>query len=131
MSQDPDVYPDGLTYNPTRWLDPSYPTYKAPLTSHPTLVGFPSFGWGRRSCPGVPLAEMELALMIARLMWACSIKRPIDPRTRKEIPVQVEWDNTFNPKALPFEVDFVPRSQARLDLVTKEAKKALVHDPLA
>ena len=46
-------YPDQKIFNPARWVDPSYPTYKEPLTEFPNLRGDTSFGYGNRACPGV------------------------------------------------------------------------------
>ena len=49
ISRDEDLYPDGAEFRPERWLDPSWPTYKEPLTEYPTLRGDIAFGYGKLS----------------------------------------------------------------------------------
>lgn len=56
-----------------RWLNPEYPTFQAPLTKFPNLQRNAAFGFGRRICPGLALAERELFIEITMLMWACSV----------------------------------------------------------
>src|SRR2546421_3377596 len=46
IARDPVAYPDPEAYNPARWLDPSFPTYKEPLTEFPKLMGHHQFGCG-------------------------------------------------------------------------------------
>jgi cytochrome P450 len=42
--------------------------------SHPSKSGHSSFGWGRRICPGAGLAEANLFIALARLLWCFEIK---------------------------------------------------------
>jgi cytochrome P450 len=51
------LYPDLETFIPERWLEPSYPTYKEPLTTYPNLQNYSGFGFGRRICPGQNISE--------------------------------------------------------------------------
>ena len=48
IHREPELYPEPETYNPQRWLDPSFPTYKAPLSEYPNLHNYSNFGFGRR-----------------------------------------------------------------------------------
>ena len=61
ISREPDLYPQSHEFKPERWLDPSWPTYKEPLTEFPTIRGDPAFGYGTRSCPGTELVAVDLS----------------------------------------------------------------------
>lgn len=69
------MYPDPETFNPDRWLNPSFPTYREPLTQYPTLKAHSQFGFGRRTCTGVDIVEQELFLVIGGLAWAFDISK--------------------------------------------------------
>ncbi|KAG9189986.1 hypothetical protein G6011_08074 [Alternaria panax] len=58
--KDKKKYPKGEEFHPERWLEPGWPTFKEPLTKHPTVVGMSSFGWGRRTCLGQQITQDEL-----------------------------------------------------------------------
>ncbi|KAI1350532.1 cytochrome P450 [Xylaria sp. FL0043] len=109
MTRDETTYPDADAFNPARWLEPKYPTYREPLTEHPKLNGFSQFGFGRRTCQGIPLVEQDLYLAMGGMAWAFDIrkKKRLDG---SEVPVH--W-NDFTPlliaKPMPFEFDAVVR----------------------
>ncbi|RMX80617.1 hypothetical protein D0867_16369, partial [Hortaea werneckii] len=74
ISREENMYPKPNQFVPERWLDPSYPTYKEPLTEFPNLRGDISFGYGNRSCPGVDLTYFELCTLFGALAWSFDIK---------------------------------------------------------
>lgn len=130
MSVDPDLYPDGFNFNPARWLDPAYPTYKEPLTIHPNLQHFTSFGFGRRACPGFNFTERSITIMVARFAWACNIKRAVDPATKKQVELNIVYEPVANPRPLPFPAAIEPRSKERTELVKLAVQAAIDSDPL-
>jgi cytochrome P450 len=130
MLRERSMYPDGAVFNPARWLEPQYPTYQEPLTVYPNLQGFVSFGHGRRACPASNFTERSLTILVARIAWGFTIKRKIDPATKKEYPLYIKFEPTANPKPLPFDADIVPRSKARSDLIRKAVREGLSKDPL-
>jgi len=75
IHRDPILYPDPETFNPARWLDEKYPTYRAPLDRYSNLQSYSAFGFGRRICPGMNIAENLLHLLTARLAWAVDIRK--------------------------------------------------------
>ncbi|KAI1496457.1 cytochrome P450 [Biscogniauxia marginata] len=113
ITRDEKKYPDAETFNPARWLEPEYPTYKEPLTLHPNLNGYSQFGFGRRTCQGVPIVDQDLFLTMGGMAWAFNIqkKRRADG---SEIPVH--W-NDYTPlliaKPRPFEFDAITRSEEK------------------
>ncbi|KAH8591152.1 cytochrome P450 [Bisporella sp. PMI_857] len=105
-----ELYPDGPVYNPHRWPNPAYPTYKAPLTEYPNLMNFPSFGYGRRACPGHNFTRRMLAVM--------------------EVVLDIRYEPTPNPKPFPFPSLIMERSREGTELVRREAENFRASDPL-
>ncbi|KAL2672416.1 hypothetical protein Neosp_013126 [[Neocosmospora] mangrovei] len=120
---DKDTYPDQQPFNPARWLEPSFPTYKEPLTVHPNCQNFTPFGYGRRACPGYDFAERTLVILVAQIAWACEVKKPIDPETNKPVVIDMKYEPTPNPRPLPFPCEIRPRSVDRSKLVKLEAAR--------
>jgi len=64
------------------------------------------FGFGRRICPGMNIAERSLFILTARLLWACQMGRKRDSQGREiEIP-EYDYVAGFNtqPKFFEFEI---------------------------
>ncbi|KAI0428074.1 cytochrome P450 2C3 [Xylaria sp. FL1042] len=113
MTRDEATYPDADAFNPARWLEPKYPTYREPLTEYPKLNGFSQFGFGRRTCQGIPLVEQDLYLAMGGMAWAFDIRKK---KRFDDSEVPVHW-NDFTPlliaKPVPFEFDAVVRGEEK------------------
>ncbi|KAM7115531.1 25-hydroxyvitamin D-1 alpha hydroxylase, mitochondrial isoform 1-T1 [Molossus nigricans] len=77
-SRDPDQFPEPNTFRPARWLG------EGP-TPHP-FASLP-FGFGKRSCMGRRLAELELQMALAQILTHFEVQpepgaAPIRPMTR-------------------------------------------------
>jgi cytochrome P450 len=113
LARNPELYPDAETYNPDRWLQKEFPTYKEPLTEHPRLMGHHGFGMGRRMCPGIEVTEAELLVACGSIV-GCFELHPC-----KDANGQPKWpdSNKFTPNLiggpLPFEMDVRVRSPAK------------------
>ncbi|KAG1769952.1 cytochrome P450 [Suillus placidus] len=74
ISRDPSVYPNPDQFDPERWLD-SEGKIRDDLK-------FPSYGFGRRICPGRYIADRSIFINIALLLWSFKItqdpENPID-----------------------------------------------------
>lgn len=117
ISREESTYPRGNEFLPERWLDPSYPTYKEPLTDFPNLNGDRAFGYGSRACPGVDLTQTELFTLIGHLIWAFEIKRP------EGLSPVIPWYETAPwvitmPK--PFKADIRVRSEAKRKYILEQ-----------
>jgi hypothetical protein len=113
VARDPVAYPDAEAYNPARWLDPSFPTYKEPLTEFPKLMGHHQFGCGLRMCPGVEVTQAELLVACAAILWGFTLTKS-KRSDGTEVPVDPEHMSPFLiGGALPFEFDLKVRNEKR------------------
>ncbi|KAF9235333.1 cytochrome P450 [Melanogaster broomeanus] len=98
ISRDPVAFPDPEKFDPQRWLDPNGQLR--------TDLRFYTYGFGRRVCPGLHLANRSLYITLALLLWSFRIAE------RPDMPIDVDaFTDTFVAFSAPFEVDFVPRME--------------------
>lgn len=130
IHRDPELYPDPEAFNPDRWLLPEYPTYREPLTKFPSLQNYSAFGFGRRICPGMNIAERSLYIFTSRVAWACRIGRKKDSQGNEIIPPEYNFASGFNTQPKPFPFELQARSREKAEYVAKAWEEAKVADPL-
>ncbi|KAF9230476.1 cytochrome P450 [Melanogaster broomeanus] len=96
ISRDPIAYPNPEKFDPQRWLDPNGQLR--------TDLWFCTYGFGRRVCPALHLANRSIYISVALLLWSFRIAE----RPDAQIDVDSFTDSLVSRPA-PFEVDFVPR----------------------
>ncbi|KAK0472150.1 cytochrome P450 [Armillaria novae-zelandiae] len=102
---DPDIFPDPERFDPQRWLTPDG-TIRNDIKNY-------NFGFGRRVCPGMHVANRSLFVNTALLMWAFNVLQDgIDIMGLTDSP---------NIRPLPFKVVFKPRLEVS---VLRELMKA-------
>jgi cytochrome P450 len=85
MTHDPELYPDPMIFNPSRFLaTPGKPPQQDPYK----LV----FGFGRRVCPGSHFAQVSLFLNIAGILAMFDISKAVDDQGLEVVPV-MEYSN--------------------------------------
>ncbi|KAF8595467.1 cytochrome P450 [Ceratobasidium sp. AG-I] len=104
MNNDEDVYVNPGRFNPDRFLDPLIPEA-------------PAFGFGRRSCPGVHLAESVLFMTISSLLAIFDIKTASDSNGAPIIPKGDMTVKLLVSYPVPFECSIVPRSEKHKKLL--------------
>lgn len=106
----------------------SYPTYREPLTTYPNLQGYSQFGFGRRTCQGLPIVEQDLFLTMGGMAWALDIRKK---RRADGTEVPVHWDN-YTPlliaKPVKFEFDAVVRDAEKMRAVTEMLGEDMLRD---
>src|ERR1700753_1771384 len=84
ISRDPAIFPAPETFNPLRWLEPEYPTYKEPLTQYPNILNMTQFGYGRRTCQGQTVTEADLLVGIGSIAWLFNISKNAQSPVKRE-----------------------------------------------
>ncbi|CAE6506514.1 unnamed protein product [Rhizoctonia solani] len=98
MSNDPKIYPEPDAFNPDRFQDAGVPD--APL-----------FGFGRRNCPGVHLAEAILFSTISTVLAVFHIRPICDSSGNPVLPSAKMGPNVLVNHPVPFECEVVVRSE--------------------
>ncbi|KIP09976.1 hypothetical protein PHLGIDRAFT_66583 [Phlebiopsis gigantea 11061_1 CR5-6] len=106
--RDPDVYPEPLTFKPERFL---LQDGKIPERDPRSAV----FGFGRRSCPGVNLAEATLFVMCATILSVFDITKAVEDG-KEVVPSGLHGPGTVS-HPLPFQCQIRPRSSAAAALI--------------
>jgi cytochrome P450 len=101
INHSPIYYPNPHTFEPRRFLNaPEFSDAKPFPAPDKTS---PSFGWGRRICPGEHLATNSVFITIAKFCWAFKVKKYIDVNGKVEEPDTYSYtDGGFNIRPHPF-----------------------------
>ena len=79
-----------------------------------------AYGTGRRFCPGVHVAERNLFLAMAKLLWAFNIKAG---KTKPDTDPVTGYCEGFLVCAYDFDADFEVRSEKRKEAILREFKE--------
>ncbi|KAL1734779.1 cytochrome P450 [Schizophyllum commune] len=116
LFHDPDLFDEPYTFNPDRYM----------LTEHGTKPGVDDsafrntliFGFGRRICPGMHLANVSVALAAMKLLWAFEFRPATDPKTGKTVQLDImKKRDGIAAGPPPFKCDIRCRSPARAELL--------------
>ncbi|EMD31789.1 hypothetical protein CERSUDRAFT_100017 [Gelatoporia subvermispora B] len=115
IMQDPELFPKSEAFHPERFLD----------TTNPKLQNFTiQFGFGRRLCPGLYVANQSIFIIIARLLWAYDIVPATGPDGQAVIPPDDAFITGLITRPVPFPCVFRARSRAVGNMIVLEADRA-------
>ncbi|KAK7035675.1 cytochrome P450 [Favolaschia claudopus] len=104
---DPKVYRDPMLFNPERYLGPN---------AEPDPADMGLFGYGRRVCPGMHLADISIWICVVKAVAGLTISRALD---ENGVPLDLIADVTDGIvlRPFPFKCTVKPRSEQVLKWV--------------
>ncbi|THV02578.1 cytochrome P450 [Dendrothele bispora CBS 962.96] len=109
MNRDPEVYgPDVDAFRPERFLDESGQNEVTPPDTH--QQGHVTYGFGRRACVGLNVANNTIFIDLAYIVWALNIRPAKDADGKPIMPKRTDWQDdglVVRPKA--FKCEITPR----------------------
>ncbi|KAK1217185.1 hypothetical protein PQX77_020168 [Marasmius sp. AFHP31] len=120
---DPEMYDNPETFNPDRFLSTENGT-KPDVDGTDCRTNI-VFGCGRRTCPGMYLAQNSIDLNTIRLLWAFTFSRAIDPVTEAPIDIDVNnYEKGVLTRPCPFRASITPRSHETIEIIEREFEAA-------
>ena len=126
LHHDPKHHPDPDVFDPERYAGRTLlaPDYAA--SANFEKRDHYGYGAGRRICPGIHLAERNLFLAMAKLLWAFDFAAKRDGRNMA-IPVDTDprtgYSEGFLHCPIPFGVNVRPRSGKRRAIIMDEFER--------
>ncbi|KAI9009331.1 cytochrome P450 [Phycomyces nitens] len=110
LHMDPNTYKDPEKFIPERFI--KYTTISSAANGPISNRDQYNFGWGRRICPGIHLAEMEMFEVSVRLFSSCDISLALD-KDGNQIPIDLDGLQDFGlvDAPLPYEFRVTERSK--------------------
>ncbi|KAH9856137.1 cytochrome P450 [Lenzites betulinus] len=110
LLHDPDTYSNPFEFNPDRFLakDGKEPEFD------PRKI---AFGFGRRICPGIYLAESSVLMVMAMLLSVYDIANPTTPAGELITADNVKYTAAAVSRPEPFKCTFTPRSEKAKALI--------------
>jgi cytochrome P450 len=113
------------TYNPDRYIN--HPRLANDYAGSPDYNERDHYGYGtgRRMCPGIHLAERNQWRIVAKLLWAFEFEEPVGEDGKKVVLDEESYAKGLLHSPLPFKCVIRPRSEKHIEVIRREAKKAL------
>lgn len=125
LSRDPERYQEPETFAPERFLGDDLDAFTSAKQSDYLKRDHINYGWGRRLCQGIHLAENSLYMQVSRVLWAFDVATiPGEP------PLNIhEKDDGFIKKPKAFRVSITPRSDEAVQVLLQSAEEAVTDLP--
>lgn len=127
LHHDPIKFPDPDTFDPERYAGRTLLAPEYAASADYEARDHYGYGSGRRICPGIHLAERNLFLAMAKLLWAFDFSEKTGAYGTV-VPVDVDARTGYSEGFLhcpkPFECDIQPRSDVKRVTVMREFAEA-------
>ncbi|TFY80566.1 hypothetical protein EWM64_g3446 [Hericium alpestre] len=117
MFHDPETYPSPFEFIPDRFLNDGSTLKALEKTADPSWI---AFGFGRRICPGMHIADSSVFLYIASMLYLFDVVKAKD-EDGGDIEPKVEYDG-FISQPSPFKCRLVPRSAEVEEMIAREGQ---------
>ncbi|KAM5370218.1 hypothetical protein ACJZ2D_008621 [Fusarium nematophilum] len=124
IHRDPNLHPDPDTFKPSRYLSRPLSAAEYMNSQDPYERDHFTYGAGRRSCPGVHLAEKSLFIVISRVLWGFNIRKKMDAEGHPIEPTTRMLPGFFSVPE-PFECDIICRSEMHERIMRREFEDAM------
>ncbi|KIJ97388.1 hypothetical protein K443DRAFT_681535 [Laccaria amethystina LaAM-08-1] len=111
MLHDDNEYVEPEKFNPDRFLDKD--GQLNPSVLDPARM---AFGFGRRICPGIHIAQSTLWLVAASMLATFDITKGLD-ESGNEVEPRLEYATGIVMRPVPFKCTIKPRSKEAIDLI--------------
>ncbi|CEG72390.1 hypothetical protein RMATCC62417_07956 [Rhizopus microsporus] len=109
LHSDPNNFADADKFMPERYLDDTRSMYAASKGNYQTRDHY-TFGWGRRICPGIYMAEGEMFYTITKLISRCIIKPELSSTGEELYPdLQCGINTGISITPVPFKIRLIKR----------------------
>ncbi|TFK72866.1 cytochrome P450 [Pluteus cervinus] len=113
ICRDTSLFPDPDEFRPERFLE------------NPKLMSFMApFGFGRRICPGLHIAQQSIFILMARMLWTFDIVPLKDSEGRDILPDPNAFLRGLIRAPKPFGYQLVPRRESVSEIINTEAERA-------
>lgn len=118
IHRDPELYPEPEKFKPERFIDSSGKVVGNKFAER----GHFGFGYGRRICPGMYIAERSLFIVFSRMLWGFTIS-PAKDTSGKDIKVDSNAYTTgFSSHPKKFLCTITPRDKEVEHIVRNQAE---------
>ncbi|KAI0395695.1 putative cytochrome P450 [Xylariaceae sp. FL0594] len=128
LHHDESVHPNPDRFDPDRYEGRTRPAAEYAASADPGARDHYTYGFGRRICPGIHLAERELFLGVAKLLWGFDFAPQIDATTGRAVPIDTNPETGYSEGFLvcpkPFPCVVKTRSSRRRETILAEYARA-------